>query len=428
MVTMMARLAPLPLLTHAVTTMLLSSRVAVVAIAFDVTGHRRRVPAAPRRPPSARTPPPTASRSSDSSHSSSRLRSTEDGDPSSASSPPSSSSSARSAVASDNPLLSLVTKSRLSDRANDLMVGEDSGLFDLSNEEWGSLSDGTGWVTFLAAVGAILTAVAALWVNPSTGYGDDFVHFLEEDVARGNSHLATLAFGIVFPAVHSGLASLRPYGEKVVGARAWRVIFAFPSLCLAYSWIVYFISHAHDGYQLYDVSGVGWVHALAWLTNFASFLFLYPSVYNLKEVAAVEKPRLHLWETGVIRITRHPQYVGQVMWSAAHLAMIGTTFTALTMALLVGHHYFACWNGDRRLEAEHGEDFVRIRERTSIVPFKAVWEGRQVLPDDYWKELVRPPLVLIALGSAGAYLAHPYMQAGAALSTNAGWIPGGLFS
>ena len=305
------------------------------------------------------------------------------------------------------------------------MLGEDSGMYNFSNEKWGSLGE-VGWVTFFAAVATILTAVAILWVYPNTGYGDDFIDFLERDVAHGNPHLVTLAFGIIFPIVHSGLASLRPFGEKIVGARVWRVIFAFPSLCLAYSWIVYFISHAHDGIQFYDVSSIGWVHALAWVTNFLSFLFLYPSVYNLKEVAAVEKPKIHLWETGVIRITRHPQYVGQTMWSAAHLAMVGTSFTALTMALLVGHHAFACWNGDRRLEAEHGDKFLAIKERTSVIPFQAIIEGRQQLPKDYYKELIRAPLVLIAVGSIGAYFAHPYMQAGAALAKNSGLVPGGI--
>jgi len=298
-------------------------------------------------------------------------------------------------------------------------------MYDLSNETWGALGE-TGWVTFFAAVGTILTAVAVLWVIPSTGYGDDFVYFLEKDVAHDNPHLVTLAFGIIFPIVHSGLASLRPIGERIVGARVWRVIFAFPSLCLAYSWIVYFISHAHDGIQYYDVSQIGWVHSLAWIINFLSFLFLYPSVYNLKEVAAVEKPKIHLWETGIIRITRHPQYVGQTMWSAAHLAMVGTSFTALTMALLVGHHAFACWNGDRRLEAEHGENFLKIKERTSVIPFMAIIDGRQTLPKDYYKELIRAPLVLIAVGSVGAYFAHPYMQAGAALARNSGLVPGGI--
>ncbi|KAL3800723.1 hypothetical protein ACHAWO_013265 [Cyclotella atomus] len=331
----------------------------------------------------------------------------------------------RDALPSSSNPISLLLKSQPSDRQNDLMIGEDSGMYNFSNEKWGSLGE-SGWVTFFAAVGTILTAVTILWVLPSTGYSDDFIHFLEQDVSHGNPHLVTLAFGILFPIVHSGLASLRPFGEKILGARVWRVIFAFPSLCLAYSWIVYFIAHAHDGIQYYDVSGVGWIHSTAWIVNFLSFLFLYPSVYNLKEVAAVEKPKVHLWETGVIRITRHPQYVGQTMWSAAHLAMVGTSFTALTMALLVGHHAFACWNGDRRLEAEYGDKFLAIKERTSIIPFQAIIEGRQKLPKDYYKELIRAPLVLIAVGSIGAYFAHPYMQAGAALAKNSGLVPGGI--
>jgi hypothetical protein len=61
--------------------------------------------------------------------------------------------------------------------------------------------------------------------------------------------------------------------------------------------------------------------------NFASFFFLYPTVFNLKEVAAVDIPKVHLWETGIMRITRHPQFVGQSMWSAAHLMMVLHTHT-----------------------------------------------------------------------------------------------------
>jgi len=338
------------------------------------------------------------------------------------------SSRLRSTPVPDEPLpnpLAILAKSRTSDRANDLLLGEDAGMYDFSDEKWGALGE-AGWATFLAAVAAILAAVAVLWVYPPTGYGDDFVHFLETDVAHGNPHLVTLAFGAIFPVVHSGLAALRPAGERLVGARAWRVIFAFPSLCLSYSWIAYFVAHAHDGAQFYDVRGIPWVHGLAWSANFASFLLLYPSVYNLKEVAAVERPTTHLWETGVIRITRHPQYVGQCLWSAGHLAMVGTSFTALTMALLVGHHAFACWHGDERLEAAHGEDFLGIKARTSVVPFQAIIEGRQVLPADYWKELVRAPLALIAVGTIGAYLAHPYKQAGAALVRSSGLSPGGI--
>ena len=322
------------------------------------------------------------------------------------------------------PEIPFLTKTVPSDRSNDIMVGEDAGTFNIQTEEWGALGE-NGWFTFTAAVATILTFVAILWIYSPTGYADDFLAYLER-LTGSNSHLVTLVFGIIFPIVHSGLASLRPFGEQIVGARIWRVIFAFPSLCLAYSWITYFIAHAHDGVQFYDVSHNAIAHSLAWGVNFISFFFLYPSVFNLKEVAAVEKPMIHLWETGIIRITRHPQFVGQAMWSAAHLAMVGTSFTALTMALLVGHHCFACWNGDRRLFDEHGEDFLQIKARTSIVPFQAILEGRQVLPKDYYKELLRGPYLVIAIGTLGAYFAHPYMQGGAALVKNTGVVPGGI--
>ena len=205
-------------------------------------------------------------------------------------------------------VVGLFVKSQPSSREGiDLFVGEDAAVFDWADEKMGALGE-RGWLTFFAAVGAILSALAVLWIYPATGYSDDFVAFLE-DLTGGNSHLVTLIFGIIFPVMHSGLASLRPYGEKVVGARTWRVIFAWPSLCLAYSWITYFISHAHDGIVLWDGAQVGWLHAVAWVINFASFFFLYPSVFNLKEVAAVDIPKVHLWETGIMRITRHPQFV-----------------------------------------------------------------------------------------------------------------------
>ena len=98
--------------------------------------------------------------------------------------------------------------------------------------------------------------------------------------------------------MHSGLASLRPWATQFMGERLWRVIFASCSLPLAYSWIVYYIGHIHDGIEFWNLQTNPVAHTLAWTVNFASFFFLYPTVFNLKEVAAVDTPRIHLWETG----------------------------------------------------------------------------------------------------------------------------------
>jgi len=298
-------------------------------------------------------------------------------------------------------------------------VGEDAAAFSLEEQTSDS------WQRFSAAVALVLGALYVLWVRADTGYGDDFMAALET-FCGGNSHLVTLCLGIIFPIAHSGLASLRPAAEKVVGARAWRVLFALVSLPLAYSWIVYFIAHRYDGLMFWDLHASSFAHSASFILSYLSFFFLYPSTFNLLEVAAIEKPQLHLWESGVVRITRHPQMVGQVMWSVAHLAWVGSSFTALTMSMLVGHHLFSVWNGDRRLLAKHGEQFEKVRDRTSVVPFAAIIDGRQKLPPDYYKEWLRGPYALIAVATLGAYAFHPFMQAGAALVQNTGLQPGGI--
>lgn len=73
------------------------------------------------------------------------------------------------------------------------------------------------------------------------------------------------------------------------------------------------------------------------------------------QVAAVDKPQVHLWETGITRITRHPQNTGQLIWCLGHLLWIGNSFMLTTSAALVAHHVFACYHGDFRLERKHGK-------------------------------------------------------------------------
>lgn len=75
---------------------------------------------------------------------------------------------------------------------------------------------------------------------------------------------------------------------------------------------VYFINHRYDGVQLWQLQNVSGIHQLVWISSFISFIFLYPSTFNLLEVAAVDKPKMHLWETGIMRITRHPQVLSLV--------------------------------------------------------------------------------------------------------------------
>jgi uncharacterized membrane protein len=220
------------------------------------------------------------------------------------------------------------------------------------------------------------------------------------------SHGISLALLLLFAVVHSGLAALRPYGEKRLGARLYRIGFALASLPLAVLLIAYFIRHRYDGLQLWQVQGYPWVAPAVWGLSALSFLFLYPATFNLLEIAALQKPEVHLYETGIIRITRHPQMVGQLIWCIAHTLWIGSSFTLLTSAGLIAHHLFAVWHGDRRLRQRYGEAFEAVRARTSVIPFRAILDGRQQL---VWQEFWRPAYLGVAVAVLLFWGAHRYI-------------------
>lgn len=209
-------------------------------------------------------------------------------------------------------------------------------------------------------------------------------------MADFSSHFIMLGLILLFAIAHSGLASLRIKAEQIIGARAYRVIFALVSLPLAAAMLIYFFNHRYDGVQLWQVQGVTGIDALVWILSAISFLFLYPATFNLLEVAAIAKPEVHLYEDGIIRVTRHPQMVGQLIWCFAHTLWLGTSFTFVTSIGLMLHHLFGVWHGDRRLEKRYGDAFLRVKERTSIVPFAAIVQGKQKF---YWLEFLKPAYI-----------------------------------
>jgi uncharacterized membrane protein len=223
---------------------------------------------------------------------------------------------------------------------------------------------------------------------------------------RFDSHVVMVGLLLGFAIAHSGLAGLRSRAEKIVGARLYRVFFALVSIPFATVLIIYFINHRYDGLRLWNLQGVPGIQTAIWMLSAVSFLFLYPSTFNLLEVAAIQKPEVHLHETGIIRITRHPQMVGQVIWCVAHALWLGTSFMVVTSAGLILHHLFAVWHGDRRLQARYGESFETLKSRTSVLPFLAIAQGRQTL---VLKEFLRPAYLGVALFVLGFWFAHPIL-------------------
>ena len=227
-----------------------------------------------------------------------------------------------------------------------------------------------------------------------------------------HSSVVMLVLLILFAVIHSGGAALRSRAEAVIGARAWRLIFAAASIPSAVVVIGWFLAHRYDGMRLWNLQGVPGVIPLVWIGTAISFLFLYPATYNLLEIPAVLKPQVRLYATGIIRISRHPQAIGQILWCLTHALWIGSSFMVVTCLGLIGHHLFAVWHGDRRLKERFGDAFEELRASTSVIPFQAVLDGRQRLE---LSEFLRPAQLGIAIAVGVFWWAHRYIGVAATL-------------
>ncbi|KAA8490732.1 15-cis-zeta-carotene isomerase, chloroplastic [Porphyridium purpureum] len=233
--------------------------------------------------------------------------------------------------------------------------------------------------------------------------GNTLMHLLQ---TKYSTHFAMMLLLNGFAVIHSGLAALRPRVAQLVGERIYRVIFALCSLPAAGYVIAFYIAHRYDGMQLWTIQGVPGVHDAVYVLTFVSFLFLYPATFNLLEVAAVQKPGFRIYETGITRITRHPQLWGQLMWCVAHCAWTGTTLPLVASAGLLAHHFLGAWHGDVRLQNTYKQAWEQYAVRTSLLPFAAVVRGDQTIQ---WREFVRPAYIGVIAFTLGAYAAHPAM-------------------
>ena len=230
-----------------------------------------------------------------------------------------------------------------------------------------------------------------------------------------HSSIVMLILLVLFAVIHSGGASLRQRAEARIGARAWRLLFAAASIPSAVIVIGWFLAHRYDGIRLWNLQGVPGMVPLVWIGTAVSFLFLYPATYNLLEIPAVLKPQVRLYATGIIRISRHPQAIGQILWCLTHALWIGSSFMLVTCFGLIAHHLFAVWHGDRRLKERFGEAFDELKATTSVLPFQAVIDGRQQLD---WREFLRPAQGGIAIAVGVFWWAHRFIPTAAGMVRN----------
>jgi uncharacterized membrane protein len=177
------------------------------------------------------------------------------------------------------------------------------------------------------------------------------------------------ALWIAFAATHMGLSSLR-LRPKLVGALGdlgFQGLYSLVALALFVPLVWVYFANQHAGPHLWYL---GQLAAVRWLAYAGMALALSLVVGGILQPSPVGMTGGATRARGVLRISRHPLFMGLGVFGLVHLACANVN--AAELVFFAGFPLFAwlgCRHQDARKLATLGEDFRRFHAETPFLPF-----------------------------------------------------------
>ena len=218
------------------------------------------------------------------------------------------------------------------------------------------------------------------------------------------SGLALLWFA--FGASHIGFSSLRlrPRLVAALGERFFLLGYSLIALAIFVPLASLYATHRHEGAFLWFAAGIPGLREFAFAGMGVSFALavaglLHPSPASLGSTTSEA--------AGVLRITRHPLFMGFGGMGLFHLLLVPVYLSDLLF--LGGLPLFACLgcaHQDRRKLHDGGENFRRFHSATSFLPFGRPAGCLRGIREDAL------PLGLGVLVATGVRYLHPLLLSG----------------
>jgi uncharacterized membrane protein len=219
-----------------------------------------------------------------------------------------------------------------------------------------------------------------------------------------------LLWAILFLATHIFVSSayLRPRLVAALGADAYRGAYSLIALGTFVALVLEFAWHKHTGAMLFNLRGEEPLRWLVWALMLLALILIVAGIMN-PSPAQNFVPADAIAPQGILKVTRHPSFVGLAMFGFAHMIMNGWagdlvffgTFPVL--AVIGGLHQ------DRRKLRELGASYRSFLEATSFIPCAALISGKQKFSraDAPWMAIGIGAVLTIAI-----VIVHPYLFGG----------------
>ncbi len=174
---------------------------------------------------------------------------------------------------------------------------------------------------------------------------------------------------ILFAVSHMVLSSqaVRPRLIARLGQLRFTIVYSVVAVVIFAPLVFFAFTNLHTGPLLWAPPQLIATRLVFELINILGFIIIIAGMMTPSPVAVLgparDKP------TGVLRITRHPMFMGIGIWGFAHLVSNGYASDVVFFGGFVVFAVVGCWHQDRRKLAEGSASFQRFYELTALIPF-----------------------------------------------------------
>ena len=213
----------------------------------------------------------------------------------------------------------------------------------------------------------------------------------------------------LFVASHLVISSdaVRPGLIRAIGAIPYRGLYSIVAFATFTPLVLAFAHHKHAGPMLWYLRNVEPVRWLVWLLVLLAFIFFVGSFLN-PNPGAIGAPA-GKGVRGMLKITRHPNFVALTIFALAHMLMNGWTGDVIFFGSIVALAIFGGRHQDARNLRELGAPYRALVDETSFFPGAALVSGRQ-----HWTATDTPwmAIVLGAIVAGVVMMFHPALFGG----------------
>lgn len=177
------------------------------------------------------------------------------------------------------------------------------------------------------------------------------------------------ALWVAFALSHVGLSSnpLRARGVRLLGERLFQGLYALVAFAIFVPLVLVYAGSKHAGPLLWIIEPNIALGIVTRVGNTVAVMLVVAGIFRPSPTGVTGTPTRR--PRGVQRITRHPVFMGIVLWALMHLLVNGYASDAAFFGGFVVFGLFGSWHQDRRQKALPDGAYAAFCQQSPFLPF-----------------------------------------------------------